>query len=28
VGQEVRDYFELGEDGSFSIDVLVAWGRR
>lgn len=28
VGQEVRDYFELGEDGSFSIDVMVAWGRR
>jgi ubiquinone/menaquinone biosynthesis C-methylase UbiE len=27
-GQEVRDYFEIGADGSFSIDVLVLWGGR
>lgn len=28
VGQEVRDYFEISEDGSFSIDVIVLWATR
>lgn len=28
VGEEVREYFEIEEDGSFSTDVIVLWGRR
>jgi len=28
VGQEVRDYFEIAGDGSFSTDVLVFWASR
>lgn len=28
VGQEVRDYFEIAADGSFSIDVVVLWAVR
>jgi len=28
VGQEVRDYFEVGGDGSFTIDVIVLWASR
>lgn len=28
VGAEVREYFEIEEDGSFSTDVIVLWGRR
>lgn len=28
VGQEVRDYFEIADDGSFSFDVLVLWADR
>lgn len=28
VGAEVRDYFEIGEDGSFSTDVMVLWLAR
>lgn len=28
VGAEVRAYFEIEEDGSFSTDVIVLWGRR
>lgn len=28
VGQEVRDYFEITADGSFSTDVLVLWAER
>lgn len=28
VGQEVRDYFSIEDDGSFSIDVLVMWAQR
>ncbi len=28
VGEEVREYFEIADDGSFSTDVLVLWLRR
>ena len=28
MGQEVRDYFEIEADGSFSTDVLVLWAER
>ena len=28
VGDEVREYFEVAADGSFSIDVLVLWAER
>lgn len=28
VGSEVREYFEIAEDGSFSTDVLVLWAER
>ena len=28
MGAEVRDYFEIAEDGSFSTDVLVLWAER
>lgn len=28
VGEEVRDYFEIADDGSFSTDVLVLWAER
>ncbi|MDH4585366.1 methyltransferase domain-containing protein [Pseudomonas sp. BN415] len=28
VGNEVRDYFEIAADGSFSTDVLVLWAER
>lgn len=28
VGAEVREYFEIAEDGSFSTDVLVLWTER
>ncbi|MES2817706.1 MAG: class I SAM-dependent methyltransferase [Pseudomonadota bacterium] len=28
VGEEVRDYFEIERDGSFSFDVLVLWAGR
>lgn len=28
MGQEVRDYFEIEADGSFSTDVLVVWAER
>ncbi len=28
VGAEVRDYFEIADDGSFSTDVLVLWAGR
>ncbi|SDH41838.1 class I SAM-dependent methyltransferase [Pseudomonas panipatensis] len=28
VGAEVRDYFEIAEDGSFSTDVLVLWASN
>jgi hypothetical protein len=24
----VRDYFEVGGDGSFTIDVIVLWASR
>ncbi|WP_434634871.1 class I SAM-dependent methyltransferase [Chromobacterium sp. CV08] len=27
MGSEVRDYFDIGADGSFSSDVLVLWAR-
>lgn len=27
-GEEVREYFEIGDDGSFSTDGIVLWGRR
>ncbi|UVE19061.1 methyltransferase domain-containing protein [Pseudomonas sp. LS44] len=28
VGEEVREYFEIAADGSFSTDVLVLWAER
>lgn len=28
VGEEVREYFEVANDGSFSFDVLVLWAER
>ena len=28
VGEEVREYFEVASDGSFSFDVLVLWAER
>ena len=28
VGDEVREYFEVASDGSFSFDVLVLWAER
>ncbi|MGH8352214.1 MAG: class I SAM-dependent methyltransferase [Pseudomonas sp.] len=28
VGEEVREYFEIADDGSFSTDVLVLWANR
>ncbi|MBT8764726.1 class I SAM-dependent methyltransferase [Metapseudomonas boanensis] len=28
VGEEVREYFEVAADGSFSTDVLVLWAER
>ncbi|MNZ95651.1 putative methyltransferase YcgJ [compost metagenome] len=28
VGEEVREYFEIADDGSFSTDVLVLWAER
>ncbi|MBX8517945.1 methyltransferase domain-containing protein [Pseudomonas cichorii] len=28
MGAEVREYFEVAEDGSFSTDVLVLWAQR
>lgn len=28
MGAEVREYFEIAEDGSFSTDVLVLWAER
>lgn len=28
MGSEVREYFEIAEDGSFSTDVLVLWAER
>ncbi|RMQ41912.1 UbiE/COQ5 family methyltransferase [Pseudomonas cichorii] len=28
MGAEVREYFEIAEDGSFSTDVLVLWAQR
>ncbi|MBN0386909.1 SAM-dependent methyltransferase, partial [Pseudomonas aeruginosa] len=28
VREEVREYFEIADDGSFSTDVLVLWLRR
>ncbi|WP_110600993.1 class I SAM-dependent methyltransferase [Salinicola lusitanus] len=28
VGQEVRDAFEIGEDGSFTTDMLVLWATK
>ncbi len=28
MGREVRDYFEIEQDGSFSTDVLVLWAER
>ena len=28
VGDEVREYFEVAADGSFSFDVLVLWAER
>ncbi|USW92926.1 class I SAM-dependent methyltransferase [Pseudomonas proteolytica] len=28
MGQEVRDYFEIQADGTFSTDVLVVWAER
>ncbi|MCW2291651.1 ubiquinone/menaquinone biosynthesis C-methylase UbiE [Pseudomonas sp. BIGb0408] len=28
VGEEVRDYFEIAADGSFSTDVLVLWAEK
>lgn len=28
VGEEVREYFEVAADGSFSFDVLVLWAER
>lgn len=28
VGEEVREYFEITDDGSFSTDVLVLWAER
>ncbi|MNG24475.1 hypothetical protein D3C84_1092030 [compost metagenome] len=28
MGNEVREYFEIEADGSFSTDVLVLWAER
>lgn len=28
VGQEVRDYFAIEEDGSFTVDVIVLWAGK
>ncbi|NBA94231.1 class I SAM-dependent methyltransferase [Pseudomonas sp. R5(2019)] len=28
MGEEVRQYYQIGEDGSFSTDVLVLWAQR
>lgn len=28
VGEEVREYFEIADDGSFSTDVVVLWAER
>ena len=28
MGAEVREYFEITADGSFSTDVLVLWAER
>ncbi len=28
VGQEVRDAFEIGDDGSFTTDMLVLWATK
>ncbi|WP_339510406.1 class I SAM-dependent methyltransferase [Pseudomonas sp. RL_15y_Pfl2_60] len=28
VGEEVREYFEIAQDGSFSTDVLLLWAQR
>ena len=28
MGQEVRDYYEIQADGTFSTDVLVVWAER
>ncbi len=28
MGDEVREYFEIEADGSFSTDVLVLWAER
>jgi len=28
MGAEVREYFEIAADGSFSTDVLVLWAER
>lgn len=28
VGEEVREYFEIADDGSFSTDVLLLWAER
>jgi ubiquinone/menaquinone biosynthesis C-methylase UbiE len=28
VGDEVREYFEIADDGSFSTDVLLVWAER
>ena len=28
MGAEVREYFEIGEDGTFSTDVLVLWAEK
>ena len=28
MGAEVREYFEIEADGSFSTDVLVLWAER
>ena len=28
MGAEVREYFEITDDGSFSTDVLVLWAER
>ncbi|RFQ09625.1 SAM-dependent methyltransferase, partial [Pseudomonas sp. ATCC 13867] len=28
MGDEVREYFEIDAEGSFSTDVLVLWAER
>ena len=27
IGQEVRHYFEIDKDGSFTVDVMVLWAQ-